>query len=433
MSLEVRLRAAGQEHLVAYLASLPEGRRARLEAQLRTLDLETMARVRTGEDLAPPPPREIEPVPYVPFEARARDSAAAARGARALRDGAVGFVLVAGGMASRLRHEAPKGTFPIGPRTDRSLFEILTEKVLRAGRGAGRVPSFCVTTSHETDGEIRAFFAARARFGYPAERLAFACQASLPYLDGEGRFLLAGPDRIAVGPDGHGGALIALHDAGLLDRWSAEGVECVCTFQVDNPLLRVADADMIGRLLLEDAPIATKVVVKTDPRERVGVVVRAAGRPAVVEYSEISEEDAHRRDAEGRLVFRLGSVAAHAFRIDFLKRELARGLPLHAARKEVACMGLDGRAARNFGTKLERFIFDLFPRATSVVVVEALRDREYAPLKNADGPDSPATVRAALDREYRRWYREAALRVPDDGPLEVSPLLAEGPEDLLRS
>lgn len=433
MSLDARLRAAGQEHLVAYLASLPEGPRARLEAQLRSIDLEAMARLRAGEGLAAGPPSAIEPAPYVDFETRARGGEAAARGARALREGSVGFVLVAGGQASRLRYDGPKGAFPIGPRTERSLFEILTEKVLRAGRGARRAPAFCVTTSEETDGETRAFFEARARFGYPRERLAFACQASLPVLDDEGRFLLAAPDRVAVGPDGHGGAVKALLDRGLLDAWTAEGVTCVCTFQVDNPLLRVADADMIGRLLLSDAPVATKIVLKTDPLERVGVVVRAQGRPAVVEYSELSEEDARRRDAEGRLVFRLGSIAAHVFRIDFLRSELARGLPLHAARKEVACADPEGRPSRRWGRKLERFVFDLFPRAPFLVVLEALRDREYAPLKNAEGPDSPATVRAALDREYRRWYREAALPVPDGGPVEVSPLVAEGPEDLLRS
>ena len=72
---------------------------------------------------------------------------------------------------------------------------------------------------------------------------------------------------------------------------------------------------------------------------------------------------------------------------------------------------------------------DDIPRLTGRV--ETTRDREYAPVKNAEGADSPATSRAALDREYRRWYAEAGVTPPDDDLLELSPLEALGPEDLV--
>ena len=190
-------------------------------------------------------------------------------------------------------------------------------------------------------------------------------------------------------------------------------------------MLPAADAAFIGRLVGGGAPLATKVVLKTDPAEKVGVVALVGGKPAIVEYSEISDEQAQRRDADGRLTYRLGSIAVHAFDLEFLRGELARDLPLHCARKEIPC--LEGRKA---GRKYERFLFDLFPAAQSITVVEVQREREYAPLKNFEGPDSADAVRGALRREYARWHRESG-KDPPDGTLEISPLVAEGPGDLL--
>ena len=84
------------------------------------------------------------------------------------------------------------------------------------------------------------------------------------------------------------------------------------------------------------------------------------------------------------------------------------------------------------GVKFERFLFDLFPMAGDLAVCEVEREREYEPVKNAEGPESPATVKAALDREYRRWYAEAGVEppAPPGEPIELSPLEALGPADL---
>jgi len=154
------------------------------------------------------------------------------------------------------------------------------------------------------------------------------------------------------------------------------------------------------------------------------VVALLGGKPAIVEYSEITDEQAQQRDADGQLTYRLGSIAAHAFDLAFLRSELARDLLLHCARKEIPC--IEGRKP---GRKYERFLFDLFPAAPSITVVEVQREREYAPLKNFEGPDSADTVREALQREYARWYDEAGRDKPA-GTLEISPLVAEGTGDL---
>ena len=176
-------------------------------------------------------------------------------------------------------------------------------------------------------------------------------------------------------------------------------------------------------------------MVKTQASERVGVVVALDGRPAIVEYSELSAEAAKRRDPDGALTFRLGSIAVHAFTLPFLRDGLAADLPLHVAKKAILCLDPDGSFGERMGRKYERFLFDLFPAAPSVLPVEVVREREFAPVKSIDGADTPDAARAALDAEYRRWYSEAGVAPPvspesPDAPFDLSPLTAEGPDDL---
>jgi len=429
-TLRSRLTAAGQEFLSDWLDQLAPRKREHLLRQLDSIDLDLVAALGRGEGLARPPEGALEPLPYVPLADRGSDSEIAALGTKALQQGRIAFAMLAGGQASRLRYDGPKGAYPIGPVTDRSLFRILTEQVLRARRDFGALPPLAITTSSTTDAATRHFYESQNCFGMDRDRLVFSCQGSLPALDDDGRMMLGAPDRIFTSPDGHGGAIVALERDGVLAGWEDRGVDVVCTFQVDNPVLQVVDPEFLGRLLAQPAPIATKIVLKTDPAEKVGVIVRQGGRPAIVEYSELSAEQQAARDPDGQLTYRLGSIAVHAFDLKFLRRVLATQLPLHTARKEIRCVDASGQVVRRPGRKFERFLFDLLPQADDITVVEVDRGTEFAPLKNATGADSPETVRHALSAQYRRWYVEAGKPAPPDDPIELSPLVAMGPADL---
>src|SRR5262249_4393703 len=80
--------------------------------------------------------------------------------------------------------------------------------------------------------------------------------------------------------------------------------------------------------------------------------------------------------------------------------------------------------------KFEMFIFDALPLAERWTVVETGRREEFEPLKNAEGRDSPASVRQALSNQAGDWLERAGVRGPRPGngdaavPLEVSPRLA---------
>src|SRR5262249_25440460 len=148
----------------------------------------------------------------------------------------------------------------------------------------------------------------------------------------------------------------------------ARGIEHVFYFQVDNPLLPVLDPEFLGHHSLHRADMSSKVVEKTVPEEKVGVVARVGGRPCVIEYGDLPHDLMTKRDADGRLHLRYGSIAVHAFRLPFVRKMAgAKGLlPYHKAEKSVPHVGPDGSLvspAEKNGVKFETFVFDALPHA----------------------------------------------------------------------
>ncbi|HSQ55019.1 MAG TPA: UTP--glucose-1-phosphate uridylyltransferase, partial [Gemmata sp.] len=238
-------------------------------------------------------------------------------------------------------------------------------------------------------------------------------------------------------PNGHGGKLTALAERGVLQELDARGVKHVYYFQVDNPLLRICDPDFLGKHIEARSEVASKVVYKEEPGEKVGVFAMIEGRCGMIEYSDLPADLAAAREPDGTLRFRAGNPAIHLFTVEFLKR-LTRedGLPYHVARKVVPHFDpergekLDPGDTPN-ALKFERFIFDALPLAERWLAVETTREEEFAPLKNATGPDSPDVVRAALISLHSSWLERAG--VPTRGhAIEVSPVFALDPEELNR-
>jgi UDP-N-acetylglucosamine/UDP-N-acetylgalactosamine diphosphorylase len=108
-------------------------------------------------------------------------------------------------------------------------------------------------------------------------------------------------------------------------------------------------------------------------------------------------------------------------------------LPFHRAVKKVSFVDDQGRVvhpAEPNAVKFEQFIFDALPLARSWSVVETDRAGEFEPLKNAVGPDSPATVHQRMSDQFGNWLEQAGASVPrrPDGSvpfgIEISPLFA---------
>lgn len=430
----------GQEHVFRFWEALDPAARAALLDQASRIDLAELRRVHEAtRALAAPSTRRLEPAPIecLPEHGGSaeRRSEAKARGEALLRAGRVAAMVVAGGQGTRLGFDGPKGLFPLGPVTGRTLFELQSQKIRGARRRWNAPIPWYVMTSPATDAATRAFFREQRHFGLPEADVFFLCQSMAPALDFEGRLLLEAPGRIAESPNGHGGSFQALADSGALDDMQRRGITTVSYYQVDNPLIRLLDPVFLGVHDAARAEMSAKVVRKLDPMEKVGVLARIDGRIGIVEYTEI--DDAHRfaRDAAGELVYWAGSIAIHLLEVSFVRRIAAdaeRHLPYHASAKKIPCTDANGRPFRPDapnGHKLERFLFDALPCAARVSLLEVARGDEYAPVKNADGDDSPTTARDALDYVARAWLAVAGISVPQDAWIEVDHARLDGDDD----
>ncbi len=427
--LAARLRQYGQSHLMAGWDGLTAAGRDTLAGQLAGLDfahLDALFQRRADPHPLPGPDR-LAPIPVE--DAATLSASAVARGDAALKAGEIAALVVAGGQGTRLGSDRPKGLYPVGPVSGASLFQWHAEKVLALSRRAGRPVPFLVMTSPATHAETVAFFAANAAFGLAPGQVRFFQQGTMPAADlATGKLLLEAPGTLFTSPNGHGGTLTALADSGLLAALKAAGVRHVFYFQVDNPLVKIADPAFVGRHVETGSEVSTKVVFKTDPGEKVGVLALVDGRCGIVEYSDLPAELAAERDAAGHLRYPAGNTAIHVFSVPFLERVTggATRLAYHVARKKVPHFDPETEQQvtpdRENAVKYELFVFDALPLADRWLVVRADRADEFAPLKNATGADSPATVRQALVDQAARWLAAAGVAVPAGVPVEVSPL-----------
>src|SRR5437763_2286511 len=181
------------------------------------------------------------------------------------------------------------------------MFQIHAEKVDAQGQRHGRPLPFYVMTSPDNHAATAAFFAEHGDFGL--EHLRLFVQGQMPAVDRRsGKVLLAARDRLALSPDGHGGTLTALAAPGpggepsCLEEMRSRGVRTLFYFQVDNPLVQVADPGFLGLHRQGDAEVSFKVVEKVNPEEKVGLVVTVDGQPRIIEYSNLPVELAERRE-----------------------------------------------------------------------------------------------------------------------------------------
>ena len=444
-----RVTEEGQGHVFRYWDELPEQSKQRLLAQLQGIDFALMRKLKK-QCLDPAEekgiegdlePAEVIPIPKTQSQRRNEERARQV-GEELIRAGKVGAFLVAGGQGTRLDYPGPKGLFPIGPVTGKSLFQMHAEKILAAGRAYDvRIPWY-IMTSETNDDATRHFFRENSFFGLKEGDIRFLKQKMIPALDEQGKFILDKNDHIFMSPDGHGGSLLALAESGALEDMKKRGVEIISYFQVDNVLIKIVDPVFIGHHVQADAEMSSKMVRKRNADEKVGVFGRISRKLKVIEYSDMKEEDAKAVNPDGSLKYDSGSIAVHLMNTHFIEQEVVGGLrlPYHIAHKKIDCLNEKGEEIspdKPNGYKFETFVFDALADTHRSVVMEVERTEEFSPVKNVRGEDSPETARRDLCNLFGRWLESAGLPVPrdEDGhvkiPVEINPLFARNEEELV--
>ena len=428
-----KLASCGQEHLLAYWKELSKKERSALLEQIAAIEPEDLRRC--GEALGRDGNVPDSSKGKAPKVARLRGTAllkAIAAGEKELRKGRVAALLVAGGQGSRLGYDGPKGCYPVGPISGAPLFYFHARKILARSIRYGAPIPFYVMTSEANNAATVACFEENDYFGLDPENVFFFTQGMWPGMTKDGKVILDAPGHIFMSPDGHGGLLAALKRSGALADMKKRGIKSVFFFQVDNPLVEIADPAFIGHHVLEKSEYSLKLCAKRDPYEKVGMPMRFGSSYRMVEYTEMTDEQCNRRGKDGELYFKYGSPAIHVFDRAFLEREASKPMPLHLAFKKIPALvnGKVVKPAEPNGYKFEKFIFDILPNAKRAAFLAFEQKDEFSPVKNAEGSDSPGTCRADMRSKWVGWLEEAGMKVPPDMPVEIDPVYALDASDI---
>ncbi len=428
--------ANNQEHVFEYWEQLLEVEKKELLDDLAGVDFNLLKQIysHTHDGRI----TDFQPAPFIKLPStdaqRKKFIQAHEAGEAHIRNGKVAAFLVAGGQGSRLGYDGPKGKFPVGAVSGKTLFHFHAEKIAASQEKYGISIPFFIMTSRDNHQETETFFREQDYFGLSPVHVHFFTQNMIPSLDLKGKLILSETNRIFMNPDGHGGSLTALRTSGALARMQQNGIETISYFQVDNPLVKIIDPVFTGFHILESADISSKALKKASAGEKTGVFVTfGGGSTGIVEYSDLTEEQARMKGADGELLFSAANPAIHLFSLKFVENltgEQGPSLPYHTAKKKIPAM-INGAPQEINGYKYEKFVFDALPLAEKNVILETSRDEEFAPVKNASGTDSVETAHALMEALYRRWLGQRGIKIPPSVSLiEISPRFALCAEDI---
>lgn len=319
----------------------------------------------------------------------------------------MGALILAGGQASRLGIDFPKGAVPVTLIKQKSLFQIFLEKAKAAAERESFPLPVAIMTSPLNHHQTVQFLREHHFFGFPEKQLFFFTQSMRPLEDLEGNLL------DLMGPDGNGGALKQFYAAGIWHQWRQLGVEAVSLIPVDNALADPFDA----KIIFKGEDLILKAILRASSEEKVGVLVQDEGQIKVIEYNELPSHVKETRCEDGSLLFPLANSGLLCFSMDFIAKEQGRELPLHRQKKRIKWKGQFKEVY-----KYETFIFDLIPYASRIKVVLYPRERTFAPLKNNLGEDSLITVqKALLESDYHTFFNIFQKKAGEDNIFELDP------------
>ncbi|NBJ92783.1 UTP--glucose-1-phosphate uridylyltransferase [Parablautia muri] len=390
-----KLSAAGQEHAMRYYEELDDEQKALLLAQIEATDFTVLSSLQQGK-------RENERGDIKPLAAmqltqiEEKEEDFRALGLDAIKKGKVGAVLLAGGMGTRLGSDEPKGVYNIGLTKEVFIFQRLIENLMDVVKEADAwVPLYVMTSDKNHEATVR-FLKEHDYFGYNSAYVTFFMQEMAPACDHQGKVYLEEKWKISTSPNGNGGWYSSMYQWGAARKAMEDGVEWLNVFAVDNVLQRIADPCFVGAVLSGNYASGAKVVRKCAPDEKIGVICLEDGRPSIVEYYELTDELMNAKDENGDPAYYFGVILNYLFRIDDLEKIRERKLPLHIVEKKIPYLNEAGERVKPQapnGYKFEQLVLDMIHELDGCLPFEVVREKEFAPIKNATGIDSVESAR----------------------------------------
>lgn len=395
-----RLRKYHQEHIIELLQHLDDEKKKELLEQISEINLEEIEELYqntkkevTFEEGKILPIKSINPDRLEIEEKRKYEE----KGIEVIKKNAFAVATMAGGQGTRLGFDGPKGTFQMdikgGPKY---LFEIIVDTLKRANEKYQVVIPWYIMTSKENNEQTIEFLEKHQYFGYPKESVKFFTQGELPLINEEGKLLIGEDAKVKMASNGNGSIFESMKVHGILEDMKKKGIEWVYIGSIDNVLLKMVDILLMGIAIEQGSKIATRSIFKCCPEERIGTLCKQNGKIKVIEYTEFPKKMITKVDENGELLYGESHVMCNLFHIDALELISNQKLPYHKAFKKYTYLNEKGEKIVPEGPnayKFEYFIFDSFEYFNQISILRGKREEDFAPVKNAEGVDSPQTAR----------------------------------------
>lgn len=389
-----------QEHILRYYDELESSEQKELLAQIEGIDFSLLGNL-SEKDSETLKRSKFEPLGAVTIsDIEANSDEYRKIGIDAIKAGKAAAVLLAGGQGTRLGFDKPKGMYNVGVTKELYIFECLINNLMKVVEEAGVWIPLCIMTSEKNNADTVSFFKEKNYFGYNGDYVRFFVQDMAPSVDFDGKIYMESKSRISSSPNGNGGWFSSLVRSGLLDELKSKGVEWLNIFAVDNVLQKIADPLFIGAVISSGSESGGKVVAKADPEERVGVLCLEDGKPSIVEYYEMTDEMITLRTDDGKLAYKYGVILNYLFSISKLEEINKTKMPVHIVDKKIPYMNEKGEFVnpdKPNGHKFETLVLDMVHMHDSCIPYEVVRNKEFAPIKNAEGVDSVVSARKLLE------------------------------------
>jgi UTP--glucose-1-phosphate uridylyltransferase len=221
--------------------------------------------------VAPPAHGDIQDLPPPQSEAFER---LRRMGQDALAEGSLAFVVLAGGMATRMGGIVKALVAAVGSHT---FLDLRLNENRAWTKSVGKPVPLWMMTSFATDAALRDALGSHL----DGDRLATFVQNISLRLDADGTLFREPDGSPCIYAPGHGDLPDALSRSGLLDRFLAQGGRTLWVANIDN-LGATVDPAILGWHIEHGAPVTVEVVDKVGT-DKGGIPVRWKDRPVIME------------------------------------------------------------------------------------------------------------------------------------------------------
>lgn len=382
--IENKLKEAYQEHILTFLNRLDGIDLANLEKQIEYFDLIKLNKIflHTWDyDYYRKDYTKLSPITVAKKNHNYTNL-----GEQVFINNQFGVVLLAGGNASRLNMDIPKGCLEINVNNKpTSLFELYINQLKDGYKKYHNYINLYIMTNDETNDYIIDYFKSHNYFDYPEDKIHFFVQDKLPITGVDGRLLMKDEKTLLVGPNGNGDVYHALKRNKLINHMLNEDIKYVLFLTIDNVMNKLIDPDCLGNMINGNYKVLSKSIQKDDATDKNWVFCKYNDHPSMWPTEDLTDEITNMYK-KGDYLYRDKNITYHIIEINELIKYSDIKLVYDRAYKQYDYLDLDGNliVAKEKNTfKYEIFIFDAFQYSDDMLIYRVDKD-EFIPIKTQE-------------------------------------------------